>query len=122
MQMLPGLSDLTVNPTLFAISQVQLNATANGKIFGHSQLYRVGENIAAATYKSNDELLFNGWYTEEKQVYDYITAKGWTEDDLYNDASVGMQARSALCLLARPKRPSHLSSCRVLASTHAVRL
>ena len=92
----PGLSDLTVNPTLFAISQVQLNATANGKIFGHSQLYRVGENIAAATYKSNDELLFNGWYTEEKQVYDYITAKGWTEDDLYNDAAKYKEVQQAL--------------------------
>ena len=92
----PGLSDLTVNPTLFAISQVQLNATANGKIFGHSKLYRVGENIAAATYKSNDELLFNGWYTEEKQVYDYITAKGWTEDDLYNDAAKYKEVQQAL--------------------------
>lgn len=92
----PGLSDLTVNPTLFAISQVQLNATANGKIFGHSKLYRVGENIAAATYKSNDELLFNGWYTEEKQVYDYITAKGWTEDDLYNDVAKYKEVQQAL--------------------------
>lgn len=92
----PGLSDLTVNPTLFAISQVQLNATANGKIFGHSKLYRVGENIAAATYKSNDELLFNGWYTEEKQVYDYITARGWTEDDLYNDAAKYKEVQQAL--------------------------
>ena len=92
----PGLSDLTVNPTLFAISQVQLNATANGKIFGHSQLYHVGENIAAATYKSNDELLFNGWYTEEKQVYDYITAKGWTKDDLKNDAAKYKEVQQAL--------------------------
>lgn len=92
----PGLSNLTVNPTLFAISQVQLNATANGKIFGHSKLYRVGENIAAATYKSNDELLFNGWYTEEKQVYNYITAKGWTEDDLYNDAAKYKEVQQAL--------------------------
>ena len=92
----PGLSDLTVNPTLFAISQVQLNATANGKIFGHSKLYRVGENIAAATYKSNDELLFNGWYTEEKQVYDYITAKGWTKDDLKNDAAKYKEVQQAL--------------------------
>lgn len=92
----PGLSDLTVNPTLFAISQVQLNATTNGKIFGHSKLYRVGENIAAATYKSNDELLFNGWYTEEKQVYDYITAKGWTKDDLKNDAAKYKEVQQAL--------------------------
>ena len=92
----PGLSDLTVNPTLFAISQVQLNATANGKIFGHSQLYHVGENIAAATYKSSDELLFNGWYTEEKQVYDYITARGWTKDDLKNDAAKYKEVQQAL--------------------------
>ena len=91
-----GLNDLKVNPTLFAISQVQINATANGNSFGHSQLYYVGENIAAASYKQDDKGLYNGWYTEEKAVYDYITAKGWTEDDLYNDANKYKEVQEAL--------------------------
>ena len=91
-----GLNDLKVNPTLFAISQVQINATANGNSFGHSQLYYVGENIAAASYKQDDKGLYNGWYTLEKAVYDYITAKGWTEDDLYNDANKYKEVQEAL--------------------------
>lgn len=91
-----GLNGLKVNPTLFAISQVQINATANGNSFGHSRLYYVGENIAAASYKQNDKGLYNGWYTEEKAVYDYITAKGWTEDDLYNDANKYKEVQEAL--------------------------
>ena len=45
-----GREDLKVNPTLFAIAQVQINATANGKVFGHSGLYNVGENITASPW------------------------------------------------------------------------
>ena len=81
----PGRKDLLVNPTLFAISQVQINATANGKTFGHSGLYNVGENISASSRSETDEVFYNGWYTSEKQVYDYITAKGWTIADVKND-------------------------------------
>lgn len=91
-----NLEALKVNLTLFAISQVQINATANGNSFGHSQLYYVGENIAAASYKQDDKGLYNGWYTLEKAVYDYITAKGWTEDDLYNDANKYKEVQEAL--------------------------
>ena len=82
-----GREDLKVNPTLFAISQVQINATANSNKFGHSGLYNVGENISASSIKENDSSLYNGWYTSEKQVYDYITAKGWTIADVRNDES-----------------------------------
>lgn len=80
-----GREDLRVNATLFAISQVQINATANGKTFGHSGLYNVGENITASPWADNDKELYEGWYDEEKQVYDYITAKGWTIVDVNND-------------------------------------
>ena len=80
-----GREDLKVNPTLFAISQVQINATANGKIFDHSGLYNVGENIAASSIQKDDQGLYKGWYNSEKQVYDYITAKGWTIADVRND-------------------------------------
>ena len=80
-----GLEDLKVNPTLFAISQVQINATANGKVFGHSKLYNVGENISASPRAEDDNGLYEGWYDSEKQVYDYITAKGWTIVDVNND-------------------------------------
>ena len=80
-----GREDLKVNPTLFAISQVQINATANGKKFDHSNLYNVGENIAAGSQPQTDETLYKGWYDSEKQVYDYITAKGWTITDVKND-------------------------------------
>lgn len=80
-----GREDLKVNPTLFAISQVQINATANGKTFDHSGLYNVGENITAASRPQNDKGLYEGWYDSEKQVYDYITAKGWTIADVNND-------------------------------------
>lgn len=80
-----NLEDLKVNPTLFAISQVQINATANGKVFGHSKLYNVGENIAASPWSENDKGLYEGWYDSEKQVYDYITAKGWTITEVRND-------------------------------------
>ena len=80
-----GREDLKVNPTLFAISQVQINATANGKIFDHSRLYNVGENIAASSIQKDDQGLYEGWYNSEKQVYDYITAKGWTIADVRND-------------------------------------
>lgn len=58
-----GREDLKVNPTLFAIAQVQINATANGKVFGHSGLYNVGENITAKgwtiTEVRNDETKYN---------------------------------------------------------------
>lgn len=80
-----GREDLKVNPTLFAISQVQINATANGKIFDHSGLYNVGENITASSIQKDDQGLYKGWYNSEKQVYDYITAKGWTIADVRND-------------------------------------
>ena len=80
-----NLEDLKVNPTLFAISQVQINATANSDKFGHSKLYNVGENITAASRPQNDKGLYEGWYDSEKQVYDYITAKGWTITDVNND-------------------------------------
>lgn len=80
-----NLEDLKVNPTLFAISQVQINATANGKTFDHSSLYNVGENIAASSIQEDDQGLYKGWYNSEKQVYDYITAKGWTIVDVNND-------------------------------------
>ena len=80
-----NLEDLKVNPTLFAISQVQINATANGKTFDHSSLYNVGENIAASSIQKDDQGLYKGWYNSEKQVYDYITAKGWTIVDVNND-------------------------------------
>ena len=80
-----GREDLKVNPTLFAIAQVQINATANGKVFGHSGLYNVGENITASPWADNDKELYEGWYDEEKQVYDYITAKGWTITEVRND-------------------------------------
>lgn len=80
-----GLEDLKVNPTLFAISQVQINATANGQVFGHSKLYNVGENISASPRAEDDNGLYEGWYDSEKQVYDYITAKGWTIVDVNND-------------------------------------
>lgn len=80
-----NLEALKVNPTLFAISQVQINATANGKTFDHSSLYNVGENIAASQLPKDDKGLYKGWYNSEKQVYDYITAKGWTIVDVNND-------------------------------------
>lgn len=81
-----GLKDLMVNPTLFAISQVQINATAaNGKKFDHSRLYNVGENITASSRSEDDKGLYDGWYDSEKQVYDYITAKGWTIADVRSD-------------------------------------
>ena len=80
-----GRADLKVNPTLFAIAQVQINATANRKTFGHSGLYNVGENITASPWADNDKSLYEGWYDEEKQVYDYITAKGWTIADVRSD-------------------------------------
>lgn len=80
-----GREDLKVNPTLFAIAQVQINATANGKVFGHSGLYNVGENITASSLPEDDKGLYEGWYDSEKQVYDYITAKGWTIADVRND-------------------------------------
>lgn len=81
-----GREDLKVNPTLFAIAQVQINATANGKTFDHSGLYNVGENITASQQpKKDDQALYKGWYNSEKQVYDYITAKGWTIADVNND-------------------------------------
>mgnify|MGYP000251172596 CR=1 FL=1 len=80
-----GREDLKVNPTLFAIAQVQINATANGKVFDHSSLYNVGENISASSRSETDEVFYNGWYASEKQVYEYITAKGWTIVDVNND-------------------------------------
>lgn len=80
-----GREDLKVNPTLFAIAQVQINATANGKTFDHSGLYNVGENITASSIQKDDQGLYKGWYDSEKQVYDYITAKGWTIADVRND-------------------------------------
>lgn len=80
-----GREDLKVNPTLFAISQVQINATANGKKFDHSDLYDVGENITASPWAEDDKGLYEGWYDSEKQVYDYITAKGWTIVEVRND-------------------------------------
>lgn len=80
-----NLEALKVNPTLFAISQVQINATANSNKFGHSKLYNVGENISAGSRPQTDETLYRGWYDSEKQVYDYITAKGWTIVDVNND-------------------------------------
>lgn len=80
-----GREDLKVNATLFAISQVQINATANGKTFNHSGLYNVGENITASPWADNDKELYEGWYDEEKQVYEYITAKGWTIADVNSD-------------------------------------
>ena len=80
-----GREDLKVNPTLFAISQVQINATANGKVFDHSGLYNVGENITASSLPEDDKGLYEGWYDSEKQVYDYITAKGWTITEVRND-------------------------------------
>ena len=82
-----GRADLKVNPTLFAISQVQINATANGKKPGHSHLYNVGENIMGSPISEDDKGLYEGWYDSEKQVYDYITAKGWTIADVRNDES-----------------------------------
>lgn len=80
-----GREDLKVNPTLFAIAQVQINATANGKTFNHSGLYNVGENITASPWTEDDKGLYEGWYDSEKQVYDYITAKGWTIADVNSD-------------------------------------
>ena len=80
-----GREDLKVNPTLFAIAQVQINATANGKTFNHSGLYNVGENITASSRAEDDKGLYEGWYDSEKQVYEYITAKGWTIVDVRND-------------------------------------
>ena len=80
-----NLEALKVNPTLFAISQVQINATANSNKFGHSKLYNVGENISAGSRPQTDETLYRGWYESEKQVYDYITAKGWTIAEVRSD-------------------------------------
>ncbi len=80
-----NLEALKVNPTLFAIAQVQINATANGKTFDHSSLYNVGENIAASSIQNDDQGLYKGWYNSEKQVYDYITSKGWTIAEVRND-------------------------------------
>ena len=80
-----NLEALKVNPTLFAISQVQINATANSDKFGHSKLYNVGEIISASPRAEDDEGLYEGWYDSEKQVYDYITAKGWTIVDVRSD-------------------------------------
>ena len=80
-----GREDLKVNPTLFAIAQVQINATANGKEFNHSSLYNVGENITASPWFEDDKGLYEGWYDSEKQAYEYITAKGWTIADVNND-------------------------------------
>ena len=80
-----GREDLKVNPTLFAISQVQINATANGKKPGHSHLYNVGENIMGSPISEDDKGLYEGWYDSEKQVYDYITSKGWTIAEVKKD-------------------------------------
>jgi hypothetical protein len=81
----PGCENLQVSPVLFAISQVQINATANASSFNHSQLYNVGENITAGSSQMTDIQLYNGWYDSEKQVYDYIRAKGWTIADVKSD-------------------------------------
>ena len=80
-----NLENLKVNPTLFAISQVQINATANGKKPGHSHLYNVGENIMGSPISEDDKGLYEGWYDSEKQVYDYITSKGWTIAEVKKD-------------------------------------
>ncbi len=63
----PECENLKVSPVLFAISQVQINATANASSFNHSQLYNVGENIAAGSYQMTDIELYNGWYDSENK-------------------------------------------------------
>lgn len=71
-----GLDSLKVNAEMFAVSQVQVNQMAKTE-YGHTKLYRVGEN-AAVEYEDS----YVGWYTEEKAVYDYLQQKGWDINDI----------------------------------------
>lgn len=70
---LDNLPALKVTDYLMAVSQVQ--TAHSGQVFGHSQIYNVGENLAW-TFGITDSnwgsqySAFGGWYDEEKAMFD----------------------------------------------------
>lgn len=87
-----GLGELQVNAELMAIAQAQLNASlAQGG--GHSGIYNVGENIA---YGYDNP--FEGWYEEEKLVYDYLQSHGLTMDEVNANPTLKQQIADELGL------------------------
>ena len=61
-----GRSELTVNALLMAIAEIDTNWSSNN--IAHAGVFNVGENLAWGYSSSNSP--FNGWYTEEKEIYD----------------------------------------------------
>ena len=58
---------LKVTDYLMAVAQVQTNASASTQ--GHTSWARVGENLAWGYNRNRSP--YEGWYTDEKAVYDY---------------------------------------------------
>ncbi len=66
-----GVSTLKISATLMAISQVNTNASAY--TVSHTSRGNVGENLA---WGYSDP--YEGWYTMEKAVYDWLVNKGYS--------------------------------------------
>jgi uncharacterized protein YkwD len=74
-----GLPELQVSDYLMAVSQVHTDwgvwAIRNYGTFDHSRAHAVGENIAFGYADP-----FDGWYTQEKALYNKAVANGQTPD------------------------------------------
>ena len=90
-----GLNELLVSGQLMAIAQVQLNHTNAQDNLDHSHLYNVGENLAWG-YK--DESPFNGWYTDEKKVSDWLNNHGMSWNDIQSNDELKDQIANELGL------------------------
>lgn len=91
-----GLNELLVSGQLMAIAQVQANHTSNALGgSGHSHLYNVGENLAYGR-PSTGYNPFDGWYTREKAVVEWLDAHNMTWDDIKNDTELKTQIAEEL--------------------------
>ena len=70
-----GLNELLVSGKLMAIAQVQLNHTNSMEVPTHSGLYEVGENLSWGYGDNKFGSPFNGWYTDEKVIYENAVAE-----------------------------------------------
>jgi hypothetical protein len=75
------LNTLTITHELMAIAQKQLNWSASAD--DHSYAYNVGENLAWGYPDPYD-----GWYTQEKVLYDDLVAQGYTVEDMEADETM----------------------------------
>lgn len=106
-----GLQPLLVSTDMMAMANRQTLASKEiwerDQVLEHTKIFPVGENLAVVNPSDNP---FDGWYNDEKKVFDYLIANNLTIDQVKNDPAMVTKIARQLSLTEHMIQIGHYES------------